>query len=306
MSFSRFDAIVMLHSVFSNSCLLGGRLFESIAAADSCKAYCIGNEYKLMPEKMRFAEELGIDLLVSQCADPVILELYRQRLGCDVAEIPNTGLDTELFRPEQPRYNRPIDIGYRSVKAALYLGHDERKLIAEYFQDLALREALKVDISLDNAQRFKPAAWAGFLNSCKGQLGTEAGGDFFDLDDRVRLMVNQYKNEKPDVSLQEIKDKFLNRMSKVPCRIISGRNVEAAATKTVQILFEGDYGGYMKPDVHYIALKKDFSNIAEVLEKFRDESYCDRITENAYELALDDFTYDKLIDRLLDHLEPMI
>src|SRR5688572_15265599 len=110
----RGDIVVILHSVFSNSPLLVGRLFDAVRALPQPKIYFIGNEYKFMPEKMRFCEELGVALLVSQSASPAVHALYRERLGCLVTGIPNTGLDNELFRPTAPPDERPIDLGYRA------------------------------------------------------------------------------------------------------------------------------------------------------------------------------------------------
>ena len=52
-------------------------------------------------------------------------------------------------------------------------------------------------------------------------------------------------------------------------RTISPRHFEAAAVRVCQILFEGRYSEAMEPMVHYIPLKKDFSNLDEVLERTR-------------------------------------
>ena len=91
----------------------------------------------------------------------------------------------------------------------------------------------------------------------------------------------------------------------VPGRVLSGRNVEAAGTKTVQLLLEGAYGGYLEPDVHYIPLRKDFSNVGESIAKFRDEGFCARVRENAFAVA-QELTYPKLIDRFHDALRPLL
>jgi hypothetical protein len=302
-----FDAVVMLHSVFSNTCYLRHFLFDAVRAVQAPKAYFIGNEYKLMPEKMEFCDTLGVSLLISQTDCPDVHVLYRQRLGCRVAGIPNTGLDIELFKPEVANNDRPIDIGYRSDDSPIYLGHAERRLIAEYFLEHGPRYGLTMDISLDQSKRLPEGAWAGFLNQCKGQLGTEAGGDYFELTDATRRGYMEYIAQHPHATNEEIINKFFkNYANPVPMRIISGRNIEAAGTKTVQLLFEGRYNGYFTQDVHYISLKKDFSNFEEVIEKFRDRGYCRMITDNAYEVALKELTYEKLIDRFYEALAPLL
>ena len=130
----KFDAIVLLHSVFSNQQKLRGILYWALAACRVPKAYFIGNEYKLMPEKMRFCKQLGISLLVSQSDDDRVLTLYRQALGCEVTCIPNTGIDAAVFKPLRSLRDRPIDIGYRAYPGDWYLGNNEKTEIAEFFE----------------------------------------------------------------------------------------------------------------------------------------------------------------------------
>lgn len=303
---ARYDAIILLHSVFSNSCLLSPAQIELLANLRPLKVFFIGNEYKLMPEKMEFCKRINADLLISQCNAEQVLELYRGELGCRVECIPNTGVDFNIFHPALPDEDRRIDIGYRSFQSPPYLGHDERKLISDLFLSRASRHGLSVDISLDPADRLGLEDWARFLNNCKAQIGTEAGGDYFDLEDKTRTVVNEYTQQHPEAGFEEIQRTFFaGRQDQVPIRIISGRNIEAAATKTAQILLEGRYNGYFQPDVHYIPLKKDFSNFDEAVAKFKDPGYRGKIAGNAYDLARNEFTYDALLARLYRMLREM-
>jgi hypothetical protein len=302
----RGDAIVILHSAFSNECLLAGSLLDRVAAAGCPTAYFIGNEYKLMPEKMAFAERLGVALLVSQSTSPAVHAAYRERLRCAVTGIPNTGLDPSVFFSARSPADRPLDLGFRSADAPIYLGHRERRDIAEYFQQHAGRFGLTVDISLQESARFAENEWAQFLNQCKGQLGTEAGGDYFELDDRTRLAVNKRLETQPDLTLDEVRREWFSSPRPLTMRIMSGRNVEAAGTRTVQMLFEGRYDGYFNPDVHYIPLKKDFSNVEDAIRKFRDAEFRERVVENAYQLVHAELTYPRLIDRFDAALRPLV
>lgn len=300
------DLIVILHSVFSNACLLDGRNFDAISDRSEPKAYFIGNEYKMMPEKMAFCDELPVSLLVSQSSSPEVHQLYHDRLGCKVMGLPNTGYDPDLFAATTPNDERPIDLGYRADDVPPYLGHNERREIAEYFQARASEWGLRVDISLDPADRFNEPEWAAFLNRCRGQLGTEAGGDYFTLDDDRRLHSTDYQRANPGVS-----DAAVFEMMKgfpkhgVPLRILSGRNVEAAGTRTVQVLFEGHYDGYLQPDVHYIPLKKDFSDADEAIRKYRDVSFRTMLIDNAQVVA-EQLRYTNLIDRFHTAVWPLL
>jgi hypothetical protein len=303
----RGDAVVLLHSVFSNACLLSGRLFDLIRRVPQPKAFFIGNEYKLMPEKMRFCERLQLGLLVSQSLSPDVHALYHRRLGCRVTGITNTGLDQALFTSKVPVADRPIDVGYRADDSPPYLGHQERRTIAEFFTTNAERYRLTADISLKAESRFDEPGWAAFLNRCKAQLGTEAGGDYFDLEDTARLKTMAYLKAHPGAGFDEIYDHCLrDRQIGMPLRILSGRNVEAAGTGTVQILFEGHYDGFFVADEHYIPLKKDFSNADEAVAKFRDAATRDRIARNALQVAREELTYERLLGRFETAIAPLL
>jgi hypothetical protein len=301
------DAVVLLHSVFSNAQLLDSRCLAAVQRLPQPKAFFIGNEYKLMPEKMRFCEELPAALLVSQSSSAAVHRLYRERLGCRVIGIPNSGLDPDLFKPCADPDARPIDLGYRAQDAPAYLGHTERRDIADYFRQHAARFGLSVDISMEASDRLGVRDWAAFLNRCKGQLGTEAGGDFFELTDATRTQVNAYVRQHPDAEFDEIwRLYFAGYQDPTPLRIISSRHIEAAGTRTAQILFEGRYDGYFEADVHYIPLRKDLSNAGEAVGKFLDRSTRRAIADRAFDLVRSELTYDRLIDRFADALEPLL
>ena len=301
------DAIIILHSVFSNGCYLKGWFFEAIKSSPLPKAYFIGNEYKLMPQKMEFCEEIGVSLFVSQSNSPAVLGLYKERLGCKVVCVPSCGLDCNLFVPRIPFEERTIDIGYRVVDGDLYLGHTERREIGEYFLMYGPGYGLKIDISMNPVDRFHREDWANFLNQCKGQLGVEAGSDYFELTDETRIKVNAYITKHPGATLADVREQFFkDYLNPIPLRVISGRQVEAAGTKTVQIMFKGYYNDYFQPDEHYISLNKDFSNFDDVITKYRYASYCQHITENAYQIVRSELTYEKLINKFYHLLMPLL
>lgn len=298
LGLGRFDAIVVLHSAFSNACYLRGGLLRAVARVRAPKAYFIGNEYKLMPEKMAFAETLGVDLLVTMNPDPEAQAMYRERLGCAVACIPSAGLDAEVFYPRTARGRRPVDIGYRGDDAPWYLGHREREEVVEWARRTSETHGLHVDVSLDPADRLAGPAWPDFLDRCRSQVGTEAGADYFELDGSTRERVLAFRAQNSEATFDDVREVvFAGRQPRARGRMISGRNVEAAATKTVQILLEGSYSGYFEPGVHYIPLRKDFSNGDEAIATMQDDNAAARIADAAYEVAQAEFRYQVLLDR---------
>jgi len=303
----RWDVVVLLHSTFSNGPTLPPAAVRGLARARAPKVVFLGNEYKLMPEKLRFVEKLGAGLLVSQLASEQALDLYRESLDCTVISIPNTGVDLDRIPPLVARGERPVDIGYRAYDSPLYLGHRERRDIAERVGESARRRGLVTDVSLDPAQRLDEAGWLRFLASCKGQLGTEAGGDYFELDDSTRTAVNAYLEREPQASFADVHARFFATYERpVSGRALSGRIVEAAATRTVQLLLRGEYGGYFRAHEHYIPLDPGLEDVDAALDAFADEELCAELVERAHAVVVDSLTYPRLVARLRTALEALL
>ncbi len=304
LSLGRHDAIVFMHSVFSNSNCLSPKLAGLIARRKCRKVFFMGNEYKLMPAKVELCRRLGIDLIVSQSMQPQAHALYRQALGCSVMGMPNSGLDRRYFNAVNPPMERPVDIGFRGADGPEYLGHRERLELTEFFLRRESELGLKTDISMEQSRRLGVEDWALFLNNCNAVLGVEAGSNFFELTDETRLKVIEYRKNFPDAGFERLRELFFdNRPAAVYGRMIASRHIEAAGTKTLQILFEGEYGGLFRPDVHYLALKKDFSNFGEVVERYRDKVFCRQIIDNAHRKVLESLTMEKLVDDFIGVLQ---
>ena len=77
------------------------------------------------------------------------------------------------------------------------------------------------------------------------------------------------------------------------------------ALRTGLILFEGRYSGVVDPWEHYIPLKKDFSNVDEVLKLAQDDDFLEAMTERAYRHVVGSgrHSYDHFVrgvDRVID------
>ena len=71
---TKYDCIVVLHSAFSNACLMPSYLQKIIRNKSSFKIYFIRNEYKHMPEKVSFIKYLKINLLITQSHSREVIE----------------------------------------------------------------------------------------------------------------------------------------------------------------------------------------------------------------------------------------
>lgn len=99
----------------------------------------------------------------------------------------------------------------------------------------------------------------------------------------------------------EIIEKFFAdyRRPDVYTKAISSRHFDAIGTKTTQILLEGRYNDILIPNRHYIELKRDYSNIKEVMERFQDVSYRQTITDNAFDYVIENHTHSHRADQIL-------
>ncbi len=301
LTWRRFDGIVLLHSVFSNVCYLLGRIRELIGKSRIPKALFMGNEHKQIPEKIAFAKELEVSLLITMLHHPRAVSGYASHVGCEVVAIPSAGVEPELFSSTtvEPA-SRIVDIGYRAFDAPPYLGHRERSEIAARIGDAARARGMKCDISLDPADRFDEVGWINFLSRCVGQIGTEAGGDYLDFDDSRRLKVIAALSQDPNTPFEVLRDRFF---SDGPAdgagRALSGRISEAAAAGCVQILLAGEYAGYFRGGEHFIELAHDFSNLENCLDQFADPEVRARLAMNAKTVATESLSYWRLIDKFL-------
>jgi hypothetical protein len=203
-----------------------------------------------------------------------------------------------------PPGKRQIDIGYRAYNLPYYLGKgaQEKTEIAVGFCERAKELDLKLDIETDVQHRLTGKAWHRFLANCRACLGVEGGASVFDLDGVVYAEWERIMASYPTITFaefQEIAGGVLQDWEgRIPYRSFTPRHFEAAAFRVSQILFEGEYSGMMQPMVHYIPLRKDYSNFDDVVRVFRDEALRLELTENAYRdlIASGQYSYRRFIE----------
>jgi hypothetical protein len=172
------------------------------------------------------------------------------------------------------------------------IGAHEKQVIGDEFKRRARNLNLVLDIESDENKRIYGDGWYQFLARCKGTLGSESGVTIFDIDDRVRETCELIHSYLPDLPFEDLWKRYLHRFEdNIYYRTMSPRIFEAAAFQVCQIMFEGKYSGVVEPMVHYIPLKQDFSNFAEVLGMFRNRSLRNFLTMNSYKGLILSGTY---------------
>lgn len=310
--FNEYEIIIILHSAFSNTCFVPYIIKNIIANKKSYKVFFVGNEYKLMPEKIAFTKKLKINLMITQSLSQNIIDLYKTELNCDVIGLPSGGLDEDVFFPVKKFQERKIDIGYRTYPEPEYFGHRERLILMNSSEDVLKDLDFKFDFSMKTEDRFITHKWASFLNNCKSLVGSNTGFDYFDLKDTIRLKSGEFNRlQRRSLTQEAMLEKyfatfFKDKKRKHSMRIISGKNIEAAGCKTLQILVEGDYGNFFKPNIHYIKIEKDLSNLKECFEKLNDQNYCETIIKNAYNVVINNLRFTDHLTKLKNYIKEKI
>ena len=204
---------------------------------------------------------------------------------------------------------RPIDIGYRAWSGAAWLGRHGllKSGVGEVARAAAPGFGLATDISTRYSDVLYGDDWFRFLASCKYTLGCEGGASLLDWDGSVMARVNQYVADHPEASFDEIEAAcFPGEDGNLDYFAIGPRHIEACATRTCQILVEGDYQGILRPWEHYIPLKRDFSNLDEVLDLVRRDELREELTEAAYRdvIAAGSYTYESFV-RQVEAVDPV-
>src|SRR5690606_13486558 len=162
--------------------------------------------------------------------------------------------------------------------------------LIEWFETHGRSRGLVVDV---RRQRVSREQWNRFLNGCKAVIGAESGTYYLNERGHVLDRARAYNlRENRSATFEEVYERFFaNQPREVSGKSISSRHFEPIGTRTCQILLEGRYNDILRPNEHYIPVKRDLSNLDEALDRFRDERTRRRITEDAYEYVMGHHTY---------------
>jgi len=219
--------------------------------------------------------------------------------------------DPSLEEYAKPLSERKVLIAYRGRKLpAVYgeLGFEKYRIGVEMKIIAGLR-GLPVDIEVDDTKRIYGSKWYEFLGSARATLGTESGANVFDFTGDLRVEIKRLEAESPAISFGEIAARVLApHEGRVQMNQISPKVFEAIRLRTALILFEGSYSDVVRPDEHFIPLRKDFSNIDDVLAKIQDDEYLRRLTDRAYQDVVGSgaFSYKHFIDTVDTDIERRI
>lgn len=102
------------------------------------------------------------------------------------------------------------------------------------------------------------------------------------------------------IDFKLLNERYFNatKPSKYSGKAISSRHFDAIGTETIQVMFPGRFNDILKAGEHYIALDRNFGNVAEVFEILKDEKYCTELTKRTKEFVCELHTYAKRLETL--------
>ena len=304
LKLSNFDVIIIHYSLVikdSNYLPPGFRL--KLQEFNCLKILFIQDEYRFINDTMHTINALGIDILYTCVPTQEIHKVYSEQSVPGVLTTNTlTGYVPHNLKksPNIDYHSRQYDVSYRAREIPAWLGQlgREKILIADSFPKAVQYKNLRLNINCSEHGRVYGQKWLDLLLSSKAALGTESGASVFDFNGTIQSNVEAHVLKHPNTSFDELKSLyFKDEEGKIYLNQISPRCFEYASCRTMMILFEGQYSNILKPWIHFVPLKKNFSNINDVIEILKNEESWKTITNNAYNdlILSNQYSYEKFI-----------
>ena len=309
LQLNKFDVIIIHYSL----CLLyrsyiSKKSKRKLRNYSGLKVVFIQDEYRQINKMIDELAFLKIDTLFTCFPEHEMHRVYEETKLPGVSKYSNlTGYIpqrlTDINNIPPPMNTRPLHVGYRGRQLPFWYGAlaYEKWNIVEKWMQYAHRDDLRIDVSFNERDRLYGEEWINFLSSCKTTLGVESGASVMDFTGELEKIIDMYQLMHPNETFHSVQKKYLSEHeNKYKLNQISPRCFEAIALKTVLVLYEGEYSNILIPGRHYIALRKDFSNIEDVLSCIRDDDFLQNMADVAYqEIALNpQYSYQTFIERV--------
>ncbi|GGD02497.1 hypothetical protein GTQ45_01430 [Pyruvatibacter mobilis] len=286
---ARFDGVIVHYSLMADmDSLLTPSIISRLSGYNGVKAVFVQDEHRNVCQRITALQGMASNLLFTCVPAEEIEKVYPDEAlpGIRKVNVLTGYTSIQLARRQTPDFDaRPIDIGYRARKLPFWLGRlgQEKAMIGDFIASQEDAYDLQCDISMAEHDRIYGSKWVDFLSSCKATLGAESGASVFDWDGSIERSVKSHLLKAPYTTFDDIEKLYLKgEDGKVGNGQISPRVFEAAALRTLMILYPGEYSGILVPWHHYVPLEKDHSNIDEVMAVLRNKAQAQQIIEAAW------------------------
>jgi hypothetical protein len=288
---NEFDIIIVHYSIFlAIDAYCSTKTKAALKAAHGVKAAFLQDEYRFVDRSIGAMRDAGIDLVFSCVPEASISKVYPPEKMKNIRVVNVlTGYTSSYLTTIAPieLKKRRFDVSYRGRRYPDWHGSmgREKYEIAEQFQKRARFSGLRTNISCKENDRLYGVGWVELIRNSRAVLGVESGASIFDFSGEIssRTETKRALLGNDGITYGELRRQYFEDLEgTIDLAQISPRVMEAICLRTMCVLFEGSYSGLLKPNVHYLPLKKDFSNFSEVKEKILDKNYVSEIVTNAY------------------------
>lgn len=308
LDLNKFDVIIIHYSIcLLNDYYLSSEAKEQIRSFNGLKIVFVQDEYRKINTLIAQLNYVKADVLFTCFPETEIEKIYPREALPQLSKYNTlTGyVPSALCKSDyhQQMSKRMTHVGYRARKLPFWYGElaYEKWNIVDQWKKHVNHNDIHADLSYNENKRLYGKRWITFIGSCKTTLGVESGASVMDFTGELENRINIHQMLYPRDSFFEVQAQYLLPYEgRYRLNQISPRCFEAIALKTVLILYEGEYSGILKPDRHYIVLKKDFSNISDVLEKITNDEYLQNMANTAYdEIALNQaYSYQSFVEEV--------
>jgi hypothetical protein len=237
----------------------------------------------------------GVDVVFSTIWEPDG-PLYR-RAGKDrkIVKCLTGYIDPTTVQPRLAHNERCFDIVYRARRLPLFYGSMGR-LKYEIGDRVKTSGAdLRLDIETNLSRGLLGESWLDFLASSRCTLGAECGYTTVDYYGEVHNSAKRHIQQNPAITISELRQLMPTGWDDHWLYTVAPRHLEAATTKTAQILLRGKYEGIFQDGRNCLMVNHDYSNLGAVLDIVRgDPNHVEAIAEQAYQdiVISEKYTYE--------------
>jgi len=312
---SAFDAVCIHYSIRMPFDQLSPSTVEALRCYDGLKFLFMQDEYDFTHRAWYWIRELGIKLVFTVVPEQSVDRIYPSH------RFPNTCFCSVLtgYVPDGITFTknlllpskRSLLVGYRGRPLPVRYGKLglEKVKIGKMFRNYFSANGLASDIAWTEEARIYGKNWLRFVASCRAMLGSESGSNVFDFDGSLGEELKTFKINNPQATEEDVYNTIiLPKEHEGLMNQISPRVFEAISMRTVLILFEGRYSGALEPGNHYISVKKDGSNLREIVEMLLDGSFVDSMAERTYQDIINsgNYGYPSFVRKVDDKIEQML
>lgn len=297
-----FDVILLHHNLNLYSAQLPPGIARQIRDFNGLRVYFAQDEYTVPAAAARQLASLKIHAVFG-CAGSNWREFYPAELLPDldyVTCLPGYAPVAPQLPPLWPLAQRALDIAYRGSHLGHFYGRlgFEKYEIGYKMKQLAEAASLKTDIEWDRSKQIYGPQWLRFLASSRTTLITESGSSLIHRTYEQSEALHQTKtlmleSKSPEEYLSNLKpyEHLLQEDGKAVIATASQKIFEAAICGTALIGYEGEYGHVLRPGVHFLPLKKDWSNAPEIISAVKDTLLLEKMAADTRRDVIDSGRY---------------